>query len=459
MAERILVVDDDPTIRRTVAEVLGREGYEVWQAEDVASTRSRIRDDVFSVVLLDLRLPDGDGLELLPEILEFDDRTPVVVMTAYPEIRTAISSLKAGAYDYLNKPFDLDDLRGVVKRALETRQLRAEVERLRATTRQAAPMDGLIGESPAFQSLIEVTRRVASAGRTPVLIRGESGTGKERVAQAIHEFSPRAEAPQITVNCSAISEGLLESEMFGHEKGAFTDAKERRRGLFEMADGGTLFLDEVGDLSIVLQPKLLRALETQTFRRVGGQKEIKVDVRVVVATNRDLEAMIREGRFREDLYYRLNVASIDVPPLRERRGDILPLARYFLTQGAAMMSLSNTGLLPSTIDLLEAYSWPGNVRELRNVIERAVILAVKQPIGPDHLPKELLTGEENSTETPNDTMSDEGITLEEATRRHILRVLRNSGGNKTLAAKRLKISRLTLRNKLRQSDLAEDAGN
>ncbi len=453
MADSILVIDDDPTIRNTVAEILSRDGYDVRQAEDGARARAFIQGDEFDLILLDLRLPDADGLDLLPEILELDDRTPVVVMTAYPEVRTAISALKAGAYDYLNKPFDLDDLRGVVKRATETRQLRTEVERLRATAgRGGGPMNGLIGDSPEFKSLIEVTRRIASAGRTPVLIRGESGTGKERVAQAIHEFSPRAAGPRITVNCSAISEGLLESEIFGHEKGAFTDAKERRRGLFEMADGGTLFLDEVGDLSAALQPKLLRVLEAQVFRRVGGQKEIKVDVRIVAATNRDLAAMIGDGRFREDLYYRLNVASIDVPPLRARRDDILPLAEHFLADGVAMMSLAKSDLAAESVDLLKAYPWPGNIRELRNVIERALILAGTRPIRPEHLPKELQSGTEEAAPVAGAAGSAAILTLAEAERRHILGVLAECGNNKTLAAKRLKISRPTLRNKLREVD-------
>lgn len=456
MTNSILVIDDDPTIRNTVAEVLSRDGYDVRQAENGAVARSFIYDDEFDLILLDLRLPDADGLDLLPEILELDERTPVVIMTAYPEVRTAISALKAGAYDYLNKPFDLDDLRGVVKRAIETRQLRTEVERLRATVRRGSPMGGMIGTSREFKNLIEVTRRIAAAGRTPVLIRGESGTGKEQVAQAIHEFSQRAAGPRITVNCSAISEGLLESEIFGHEKGAFTDAKKRRRGLFEMADGGTLFLDEVGDLSIALQPKLLRVLETQLFRRVGGQKEIKVDVRVVAATNRDLAAMIREGSFREDLYYRLNVASIDVPTLRARRDDILPLAQHFLANAAAVMRLSKTVLLPQSIDLLKAYGWPGNVRELRNVIERALILAGSRPIHPEHLPKELQSGTEDAPPVAGQPEKAEILTLAEAERRHILSVLTECSGNKTLAAKRLKISRVTLRNKLHEDDPDEN---
>ena len=450
MAERILVVDDDPTIRQTVAEVLIRQGYDIRQAEDGASALRQARDQPFALVLLDLRLPDVNGLEILPKLLELDDRTLVVAMTAYPEVRTAISSLKAGAYDYLNKPFDLDDLRGMVQRALEARRLRFEVERLRATTRYAQPVEELVGDSPEFHQMIGITRRIAAAGRSPVLIRGESGTGKEKVAQAIHAFSPRASGPWITVNCSAISEGLLESEMFGHEKGAFTDAKERKRGLFELADGGTLFLDEVGDLSTALQPKLLRALDTQTFRRVGGQNEIKVDVRIVAATNRDLTAMIREGRFREDLYYRLNVASIDMPPLRARRSDILPLAKHFLKHGAVTMNLARADIEPTAAELLEAYAWPGNVRELRNVMERALILSGDHPVGPDHLPKELL-GQEGPGAKPAMAASEgKDMTLAEAERRHILRVLDICKGNKTSAAKRLEISRLTLRNKLRQ---------
>lgn len=450
MAERILVVDDDPTIRQTVAEVLIRQGYDIHQAEDGASALRQARDQPFALVLLDLRLPDVNGLEILPKLLELDDRTLVVAMTAYPEVRTAISSLKAGAYDYLNKPFDLDDLRSMVQRALEARRLRFEVERLRATTRHAQPVEELVGDSPEFRQTIGITRRIAAAGRSPVLIRGESGTGKENVAQAIHAFSPRAGGPWITVNCSAISEGLLESEMFGHEKGAFTDAKERKRGLFELADGGTLFLDEVGDLSMALQPKLLRALDTQTFRRVGGQNEVKVDVRIVAATNRDLTAMIREGRFREDLYYRLNVASIDMPPLRSRRSDILPLAKYFLKHGAATMKLAQPDIEPTAAELLETYSWPGNVRELRNVMERALILAGDHHVGPNHLPKELLGKERLGVEPAVAASDGKDLALAEAERRHILRVLDICKGNKTSAAKRLEISRLTLRNKLRQ---------
>lgn len=353
MAERILVVDDDATIRETVAEVLARQGFEVGQAATGGNAIKLASEGRFDLILLDLRLPDTDGLEVLRKIRESDDHPLAVIMTAYPEVRTAISALKAGAYDYINKPFDLDDLKGLVKRALETQNLRTEVERLKACAKHASPVEGLIGASAEFKAMLEATRRIAGAARTPVLIRGESGTGKERIAQSVHEFSSRAAGPWIAVNCSAISEGLLESEMFGHEKGAFTDAKKRKRGLLELADGGTIFLDEIGDLSMALQPKLLRALETQSFRRVGGQVEITVDVCIVTATNRNLIGMIKKGQFREDLYYRLNVAGIDVPPLRARRADVLPLAEFFLEQAGTVLGMRRAPLTDDAAELLK----------------------------------------------------------------------------------------------------------
>jgi DNA-binding NtrC family response regulator len=373
-----------------------------------------------------------------------------------------VAAVKAGAYDYLNKPFDLDELKELVRRALETQQLRMEVQRLRVSVAPPASLEGLIGASNAFTQMVEITRRVAAVSRTPVLIRGESGSGKERVAQAVHNLSPRAAGPWVTLNCSAIAEGLLESEMFGHEKGAFTDAKSVKRGLLELANGGTLFLDEIGDLSLALQPKLLRAVETQTFRRVGGQREVKVDVRFVGATHRDLAAMVRAGTFREDLYYRLNVASIDVPSLRERRADILPLARHFLAVAGASMGVTDAALDPSVNALLESYAWPGNIRELRNVIERALILAGGGAVLPQHLPKELLAqsaaeariapaaGELTVSARPGAV-----LTLEELEQRHIRHVLGQCRGNKTRAAEKLGISRLTLRNKVKQYDLVE----
>ncbi len=448
MNERILLVDDDDTLRQTLAEVLARN-YQVDQAAGAAEALELARRANYALALLDLRLPDGDGLELLGRLQEIDDQLLAVVMTAYPEVRTAISALKAGAYDYLNKPFDLDDLRGLVRRALETRRLRDEVARLRVVARAPANLDGLIGASPAFAAMLDMTRRIAAAARTPVMIRGESGTGKERIAQAIHALSPRAAGPWITLNCSAIAEGLLESEMFGHEKGAFTDAITSKRGLLELADGGTLFLDEIGDLAPALQPKLLRVIETQAFRRVGGQGERTVDVRFVAATNRDLNVLIRQGRFREDLYYRLNVAGIDVPPLRERREDILPLARHFLGQAATVMGLKAAGIAPAAEGRLAAYVWPGNVRELRNVMERALILSGGELIHQEHLPKELC----NAADCQSRDGTAPPFALADMEKSHIARVLRHCHGNKTHAAALLGITRLTLRNKISQYEL------
>lgn len=444
MADQILVIEDDTTIRVTLRDVLQRQGYLVDLAEDGKGGLEHFRTRAYGLTLLDLHLPDMHGLEVLKAIRESDPEALVVVMTAFPEVRTAVDCLKAGAYDYLNKPFELDDLKEIVRRVLETRSLRLEVELLRMRANPPAPLEGMVGSSPAFLALVEVTRRIAAAPRVPVLIRGESGTGKERVAQAIHNLSPRAAGPWVTLNCSALAEGLVESEMFGHEKGAFTDAKTAKRGLLELADGGTLFLDEIGDLSPTLQPKLLRAIETQIFRRVGGQKELQVDVRFVAATNRDLAAMVKAGRFREDLYYRLNVGSIEMPPLRDRVRDILPLARHFIGEAAKMMNMPHPELDRRCCELIEQYAWPGNVRELRNVMERALILSGGEAIVPAHLPKEI--GRETTETVP--VGDDEVLSLAEIEKRHIRRVMNASRGNKTQAARILGITRLTLRTRI-----------
>jgi len=443
MAEKILIIEDDTTIRETLAEVLEKQRYIVHQAENGDQALKLIKKHNSDLILLDLRLPDMHGLEVIKKIREFDHHALIVVMTAFPEVRTAVSVLKAGAYDYINKPFELEEMKELVRRSLETQQLRTEVERLRISAVQPAPIEGFIGNSSPFLEMLEIVRKVAAAGRVPVLIRGESGTGKERVAQSVHNLSQRADAPWVTLNCSAISEGLLESEMFGHEKWAFTDAKTNKRGLLELADGGTLFLDEIGDLALSLQPKLLRAIETQTFRRVGGQQEVHVDVRFVAATHRNLEAMVQIGAFRQDLYYRLNVATIDVPNLRSRQSDILPLAHHFLEKAAITMGIRNAQLDPSIYKLLKAYDWPGNVRGLRNVMERALILAGNVPIIATHLPKEI-------TESTLKLSRLEHLTLADVEKSHIQRVLMSNDGNKSQTAKQLGITRLTLRNKIKQ---------
>jgi two-component system response regulator AtoC len=451
MSEPILIVEDDDTIRVTVGNFLARQGFDVEVAQDGQQALAQLKEKAFALVLLDLHLPDMHGLDILARVQETDDQPLVVIMTAYPEVRTAVAALKAGAYDYINKPFDLEDLRQLIRRGIETRRLRREVEWRRAQSASCV-IEGLVGTSAPFINMLEMTVKIATAGRVPVLIRGESGTGKEGIAQAIHCRSPRAEGPWITLNCSALPEGLMESEVFGHERGAFTDAKQMKRGLMELADGGTLFLDEIGDLSMALQPKLLRVLETQTFRRVGGQKEIRVDVRFVSATHRNLPRMVQDGLFREDLYYRLNVGAIDIPALRERKPDIMPLASHFLEKAAAVVGTPCRGIDAAVAPLLEAYRWPGNIRELRNVMERAAILAAGQTVTARHLPREivstasadLLAGHPPSVGDPTPARS-----LAVVEEEHIRRVLQQCDGNKTQAAEILGISRLTLRNRLK----------
>lgn len=457
MVTRILVIEDDETIRETVSEVLAQWGFEVEAAADGATGLKRARSRNFELILLDLRLPDMNGLDVLRAVRQDDDNTVVVVMTAYPEVRTAVSAVKAGAYDYLNKPFDLDDLKDLVARALETRRLRAEVERLQIMTPPIGSVDDIVGGSPAFTATLDMARKIATGGRTPVLIRGETGTGKEGVARLVHAFSPRAKGPWVPINCSAIAENLLESELFGHEKGAFTDAKATKRGLIELAHGGTLFLDEIGDLAPFLQPKLLRVIEGQTFRRVGGHRELNVDVRFVAATNRDLEAMVRQGAFREDLYYRLNVAPIELPPLRARRSDVIPLAEHFAARAATMMRTSVPALDPAVGPLLESYTWPGNVRELRNVIERGLILSGGESIRAEHLPKEIVGLSARGAAPGQAPAPATTMTLAKMERWLIEETLTKCDGNKTVAARKLGISRLTLREKIKRY-ATEEAG-
>lgn len=449
----MLIVEDDTTIRVTLQKFFVRLGYNVDVADCAASALKQVRTRRYRLILLDLHLPDGNGLDLIGKFRELDEDTLVVIMTAFPEVRTAVATLKAGAYDYITKPFDLDDMRELVGRAVETSRLRQEVAWRRAQS-NVCEIDGTGTESPAWRRLTEVTKKIADADHVPVLICGESGSGKERVARTIHCSSPRAEGPWVTINCSALPENLLESEMFGYEKGAFTDARQLKRGLLELADGGTLFLDEIGDLALALQPKLLRVLETRTFRRLGGSREISVDVRFVAATHRNLPEMVKSGTFREDLYYRLNVGTIDVPPLRARREDILPLARHFLAEAARAVGSPTLGLAPALEPMLENYAWPGNVRELRNVLERAAILCADASVTSLQLPREIVGGATPSIPAPN---ADQAIVnLEAMERAYIQRVLDSVGGNKTRAAELLGITRLTLRNKLKQDDLDDN---
>ncbi len=370
----IVVVDDEELIRTWLGEKLRSAGYSVETAATGAEGRRLVTDASPALMLLDLRLPDGDGIRLLQEFRDIDRELIVIIVTAYGDIDTAVEAVKGGAYDFIEKPVEFDALLLTIEKAFETRRLRRQVAVLREQHRwQFAHID-LVGRSEAMQSIAKMVERVASAESAAVLLTGESGTGKDLVARAIHAHSARADQPFLEINCSALPENLVESELFGHERGAYTDARSRKQGLAELADGGTLFLDEVGDMPAATQAKVLRFLEDSKFRRVGGTADIRVDARVIAATNHDLDKMVETGSFRSDLFFRLKVVPIHIPPLRERRDDIAPLAFFFIEQLSRDLKREPATLTESALELLEGYSWPGNVRELRNVLERVRVL-------------------------------------------------------------------------------------
>ena len=388
--KRILIVDDEQSMRELLAILLKKEGLEVLTAGSRAEAAALLGQHAVDLVLTDVRLPDGDGLEILRHVKAAAPETVVIVMTAYGTSEAAVAARKLGAFSYLFKPFDVDEVRIVIREALAARDLLEENVRLRREVGERYGLDKLIGVSASMASLFEMVRAVAPASST-VLITGESGTGKELVAKAIHSLSPRADKPFVSFNCGAITDTLLETELFGHESGAFTDAKHRKKGLFEVAHGGTLFLDEVGETSPAMQVKLLRALQERKIRRVGGTQETDVDVRVISATNVPLERLVQEKRFREDLFYRLQVIPIETPPLRERRDDIPMLAEHFLGRFAAQMGKRVVKVSDAATEALKRYSWPGNVRELENVIERAVALETTEAVLPERLPEGIRT--------------------------------------------------------------------
>ena len=453
----ILIVEDNEDFALTIADVLRKKKYEVKPVFTGEEGLEYVRNHLVDLVLLDIRLPGKSGLEVIRELKDLDPDIVVIMMTAFADIEPAIEAMKMGAFDYLVKPFDLEELRLVVSKALETQQLRREVARLRWQKEKELPESELYGNSPKMLEVKELIRIVSQTPRTSVLIQGESGTGKELVANAIHYSSQRRNNPFIKINCSAIPENLLESELFGYEKGAFTDARSTKKGLFELAHTGTIFLDEISSLKPELQPKLLRILETQTFRRVGGTNDINVDVRIIAATNQNLEECVKQGTFREDLFYRLKVMVIDLPPLRERKEDIIPLAKLFIDQNNKVFNKNIQGLTPEAEQILIHYQWPGNVRELKNVIERAVILCRDSLIGPEHLPHELNKASQQApVEVGDDSAT--GMSLAEVEKRHILSVLKAHNFNKSQTARVLGISRSTLREKLRLYGIEEENG-
>jgi DNA-binding NtrC family response regulator len=443
--KRVLVVDDEAASRTGLQTLLARRGYNVETAGTGIEAIERARSFRPAVVIADLVMPGMDGLELLRSLQEEAPFAVTILLTGQGTVETAVQAMKAGAYDYLTKPVDLGRLTLLLEKAVDRSRLSREVALHR---RQSGTGDrpALLGKSAAIQTVLQQIEQ-AAPGTAPVLVLGESGTGKELVARMLHALSPRARAPFVGVNCAAIPESLLESEIFGHEKGAFTGALERRIGCFEMADGGTLLLDEVAEMHPTVQAKFLRVLEEGTFRRIGGTTEIRVDVRVVAATNQDPETAVREGRLRADLFYRLNVFPIPLPPLRDRPADIPLLAEAFLADSAARNGRGTMKIPPETVRLLEGYAWPGNIRELRNVIERAVLLAEGETVEPPHLPDALRETPKESGNAPTLTLP-LGITVEEAERALILKSLELTGHNKTRAAALLGISAKTLHNKL-----------
>jgi two-component system response regulator PilR (NtrC family) len=440
--KRILVVDDERSMTDLLGIMLRKEGHQVLAASSRVAAADILAKGPVDMVITDVRLPDGDGIEILRHVKAASPETSVIVMTAYGSTQSAVGAMKLGAHDYLIKPFDIDELKIVIRNAFEKQQLREENVLLKAEFRNRHGLDRLVGKSSGMTAVCNMVRSVAQTNST-VMIAGESGTGKELVAKAIHALSPRRDAAFVSVNCAALPEALLESELFGHVKGAFTDAYQNKKGLFEAAHRGTLFLDEVGEMPPPMQVKLLRALQERRVRRVGGTAETDVDVRVIAASNRSLDDLVKDGRFRSDLYYRLNVIPIRLPPLRERRDDIPLLAESFLRRFTQSMGKSIAGISAAAMERLVGYEWPGNVRELENVVERAVALETTAEIRPESLPESLLA------EVVRSPALDAGFSLDE----HLFRIeaelleraLGESGADRVVAARLLGVSARSLR--------------
>ncbi len=436
---RILVVDDEHLIRWSLEQNLKKQGYDVLTAGSGEDALKLVREEQPDLVLLDIQLPGMSGLEVLEKIKEFDEEIIVIMVTAHGGLETAVNAMRLGAYDYINKPFNLDEMGLVIRKALETCDLRREVARLRSEHKKSGPPQ-MIGVSKHMKSVLDMMDKVAKSEAATVLIQGESGTGKELVAKWIHYESNRADKPFVAINCAAVPATLLESELFGHEKGAFTDAKATKKGLFELADGGTVFLDEIGDMEMGMQAKLLRFLEDRTFRRIGGSKVITVDVRIISATNKDLIKAIDEKIFRNDLYYRLQVIPIYLPPLRDRREDILLLANHFIDAYGREFNKRVKGISSMAEKLLVEYNWPGNIRELKNVIERAIILGNEDMLLIEHLPLEILA-KTSSIAAPMVTfkLPPEGVDIEEVEKELIRQALEITEWNQSKAAKKLNL--------------------
>ncbi len=465
-----MVVDDERLVRWSLRQKCEEWGYRVIEADSGEPALKLAQNESPDLVLLDVRMPDLSGIEVLDQLKKNGDARAVIMITADPQLDDVKAALKLGAYDFVGKPVDFDELHITIKNALEATSLRTEVQTLRGEVRRTSGYSNVVGVSPKMTELMNFVKKVAASEATTILIQGESGTGKDLIAKAIHYESSRQEKPFIAINCSAIPETLMEAELFGHEKGAFTDAKQMKKGLFEAADGGTLFLDEIGELSPLLQAKLLRVLEDQVIRRVGGIRDMQVDVRVIAASNRDLEKAVRENQFRQDLYYRLAIIAIFIPPLRDRKEDILPLVDFFIDRYNRRFKKSVRGISEETRRLILAHNWPGNVRELKNTIERGMILEDEPLLRPLYLPFsvgesggrtvfERTSPADGGQTLPNGRMlprlyiPDGGTSLEEVEHAMVELAMRQANGNQTHAAKLLDISRDALRYKLKKFGL------
>lgn len=434
--DTILVVDDEQLIRRTVTQRLGSDGYEVLEA-DTGRRALHLASSGVDLVILDYRLPDIDGVEVLRELKQLNPDVLVILLTAYADVDAAVRAMKLGAFHFANKPFDLEALSAMVEQALETTRLRREIRQLRATQAQPYRLSHIVGNSRPMAEFKTLLTQVAESPSSTVLLSGESGTGKDLAAKVLHYTSHRAARPFMNITCSALPEALLESELFGYERGAFTDARQLHRGLLESADGGTVFLDEIGEMPISLQAKLLRFLEEKAFRRVGGTADIHVDVRIVAATNRPLTTEVRQGRFREDLFYRLDVLPLALPALREHIEDLPALAQFFIEAFNQEFKKRVVGLSDTATALLLRYRWPGNVRELRNAIERAMLLAKTEMLEVEHFPQ----ASSEATGTPSIALPSSGLNLESTERDFVLQALERSGWNQARAAKLLGLNR------------------
>jgi two-component system response regulator AtoC len=452
---KVFVVDDEKEMVELLQLGLKKRGFIVVPFGNGADALAALTEHDVDVVVTDLNMKGMTGLELCQSIVADRPDLPVLVLTAFGSFETAVGAIRAGAYDFVTKPVEVEALAIAIRRAAESRQLRGEVKRLREVVASTRGRGDLIGASPAMQQVYQLIDQVSGTDAT-VLITGESGTGKEVVAKAVHDKSRRKDGPFVAINCAAVPEALLESELFGHAKGAFTDAKHSRQGLFQQANGGTLLLDEIGEMALGLQPKLLRAIQERKVRPVGAESEITIDVRIVAATNRELEEMVEDKRFREDLYYRINVIHIPLPPLRARGGDVLLLAQHMLRQYAAVFEKKVVGLSPAAAERLVAYDWPGNVRELGNCLERAVALAHFEEIQVEDLPDKIRNRQTPRSTSINANELPELLTLEEVERRHVLRVLEACHGNRTDAAKILGLDRKTLYRKLLRWGVSDD---